>query len=149
MTFGDAVRTCLQQKYVTFQGRAARSEYWWFMLFVYGVSILLAGLALGMGGVQGFETGDFPMFSLILFVVLGLFFLGMILPLIAVTVRRFHDYNLSGWWYLAAIVVGFIPVVGFAGSIASFVVTVLKGTAGDNKFGPDPLMPATSADIFA
>lgn len=149
MTFSDAVRTCLKVKYATFQGRASRSEYWWFMLFIYGVSLILGGLALALGGARGFETGDMPVFAIILFILAGVFFLGMILPMIAVTVRRFHDYNLSGWWYLAAIVVGMVPFVGFAASIAAFVITVLKGTVGDNRFGPDPLLPATSADIFA
>ena len=55
MTFSDAVRTCLKVKYATFQGRASRSEYWWFMLFIYGVSLILGGLALALGGARGFE----------------------------------------------------------------------------------------------
>ncbi len=149
MTFGDAVRTCLTQKYVTFQGRASRSEYWWFNLFIYLCLGVIVGLGFAFGGIRGIETGDMPTLAIIMFVMSGVFFLAMILPLIAVAVRRFHDYNLSGWWYLGGIVLGMVPFVGFAASIAVFVITVLKGTAGDNKFGPDPLMPATSADIFS
>ena len=72
----------------------------------------------------------------------------MLLPIIAVTVRRFHDRDLSGWFYLAAIVLGFVPFVGILASIAAFVITVLKGTPGENKFGRDPLGPQHSADVF-
>ncbi len=68
--------------------------------------------------------------------------------MIAVAVRRLHDRNLSGWWYLAATLFGFIPVIGFLGSIAFLVVMLLPGTDGPNRFGEDPKDPH-SADVFA
>jgi len=153
MGFSEAVRTCLQQKYATFSGRASRSEYWWFLLFVTLVALVFFGIgSLLMGGMSGFENysagGDLPVGSMIFFGIGAVFYLAMLLPMIAVAVRRFHDRDLSGWIYLAAIVLGFVPFVGFLASIAAFVITVLKGTPGDNKYGRDPLGADHSADVF-
>ena len=72
---------------------------------------------------------------------MSLFILAGIIPSIAVTVRRLHDQNLSGWMYL----LGFIPYVG---GIVLIVFMCLEGTKGENRFGPDPMDPA-SADVFA
>ena len=152
MDFSEAVRTCLQLKYATFSGRASRSEYWWFFLFVFIVTMVFFGLGAAIIGTAGFADiqagGQMPVASMILFGIGGLLYLAMLLPIIAVTVRRFHDRDLSGWIYLAAIVLGFVPIVGFLASIAAFVITVLKGTDGENKFGRDPLGPQHSADVF-
>lgn len=152
MGFSEAVRTCLQLKYATFSGRASRSEYWWFFLFIMIVAIVLVGIGGGIMGASGFadlqQGGDLPVASIIFFGLAGLFYLAVLLPIIAVTVRRFHDRDLSGWYYLAAIVLGFVPFVGILASIAAFVITVLKGTPGENKFGRDPLGPEHSADVF-
>lgn len=153
MGFSEAIRTCLQLKYATFSGRASRSEYWWFFLFVALVAIVLFGIGGGIMGASGFEelqsgTAAMPVASMVFFGIGGIFYLAVLLPIIAVTVRRFHDRNLSGWIYLAAIVLGFIPVVGIIASIGAFVITVLKGNDGDNKFGRDPLGPQHSADVF-
>jgi uncharacterized membrane protein YhaH (DUF805 family) len=92
--------------------------------------------------------GRTPVATMVLFGVLGIFYLAMLLPMIAVGVRRFHDRNLSGWYYLAAIVLGAVPFVGFLASIAALILTVLKGTEGPNKFGRDPLGPEHSAEVF-
>lgn len=149
MGFKEAVRTCVREKYARFSGRASRSEYWWFMLFVYGVSFLLFVPFLVLGGIDTLGAGDIDVVSGIIIGVISIFFLAMFIPLISATVRRFHDRNLSGWWYLGLIIVGMVPVLGYAASIASIVITVLKGTEGDNKFGPDPLVEQKSADVFA
>lgn len=146
MGFKEAIRVCVQDKYVTFSGRASRSEYWWFMLAVF----LLAFVTFGLGmAFMDFDTGEPSVLSLTIFGIGGLVYLGLILPMISVLVRRFHDVNLSGWWYLGSIVAGFIPFVGILASIAVFVVTVLKGTDGENKFGHDPLKPQSSAEVCA
>lgn len=79
----------------------------------------------------------------------GLFILAILLPLISLQVRRFHDRNISGWWYLALVILGFIPYVGRATGLAIFVISVLRGTDGPNKFGPDPLRPEARAEVFA
>lgn len=150
MGFSEAVRTCLFEKYVTFSGRASRSEYWYFFLFYILVIVALTMLFLLVGGgLSSFETGEISGLAYLPAILGGLFVLGMFLPMISVAVRRFHDRNLSGWWYLAAIVAGMIPLVGILASIASFVITVLKGTPGANKFGRDPLGVDTNADVFA
>ena len=87
MTFGESISTCFS-KYATFGGRATRSEYWWWFLFV-----LLASIATGLIN----ET-------------LGsLFSLAVFLPGLAVYVRRLHDTDHSGWFILLAL----IPVIGW------------------------------------
>ncbi len=150
MGFSEAVRTCLFEKYVTFSGRAARSEYWYFFLFYMLVIIALMMLFLLLGGrTNALETGEISGLAYIPVILIVIFALGMFLPMISVGVRRFHDRNLSGWWYLASILAGMIPLVGFVASIAAFVITVLKGTPGQNKFGRDPLGVDTNADVFA
>ena len=152
MGFSEAVRTCLQQKYATFSGRASRSEYWWFFLFVTLIALVFFGIGGGIMGAAGIADvqagGDIPTVAIVFFGLGAVFYLAMLLPIIAVTVRRFHDRDLSGWIYLAAIVLGFVPFVGIIASIGAFVITVLKGTPGENKFGRDPLGPEHSADIF-
>ncbi|MFO6465800.1 DUF805 domain-containing protein [Jannaschia sp. KMU-145] len=127
MTFTDAVRTVLREKYATFSGRAARSEFWWFYLFT-----LVAGLAISLidrviFGVN--EDGDVN--GLFGFV----FALAIIVPSIAVAIRRLHDRDRSGWWMLLCLV----PLIG--GLILIFAFWIRRGTEGPNRFGPDPLAP--------
>jgi uncharacterized membrane protein YhaH (DUF805 family) len=74
--------------------------------------------------------------------------LASFIPSIAVVVRRLHDRDMSGWWYLGFIVLQIIPLIGWIASIAFFVITVLPGTDGPNRFGPDPIDPS-QADVFA
>lgn len=147
MGFTEAVRTVLKQKYATFSGRASRSEYWWFMLFYF-----LALVALGfLAGVLAFATSGGGAASPVSYavVICGLAILAVFLPLISLTVRRFHDRNISGWWYLALFVLGFVPYVGIVVGFAILVISVLPGTEGPNKFGPDPLRPEARAEVFA
>lgn len=146
MGFKEAVRVCLKEKYVTFSGRASRSEYWWFLLATFLIPALLVGIGVLT---MNFDTGEPSMLSIVAFFLAGLFYLAVILPMISVSVRRFHDKNLSGWWYLGGLLAGMIPYVGILASIAMFVVTVMRGTDGENRFGHDPLKPQSSADVFA
>ncbi|WP_345229517.1 DUF805 domain-containing protein [[Roseibacterium] beibuensis] len=111
-----AVRTCLS-KYVDFSGRAQRSEFWWFYLF----NIIGSAVA----NVIDTAVLGFPALSLI-------WMLGLILPGIAVSVRRMHDLDKSGWWIFIIL----IPIVGVILYIYWFVQ---RGTVGPNRFGPDPL----------
>lgn len=87
MTFGQSISTCFS-KYAVFSGRASRSEYWWFFLFNFLVSTVAEMLD---GAVEA------PVFSIIVS-------LGLLLPGIAVAVRRCHDSNHSGWWVICPIV---------------------------------------------
>lgn len=122
MGFTEAVRTVLTERYADFQGRAARPEYWWFVLFN-----LLVNIAIGIiAGILGETVGS--ILSLLVM-------LALIIPGIAVTVRRLHDTDRSGWWILIALV----PLVG---AIVLLVFMVLRGTPGENRFGP-----ATSGNV--
>lgn len=153
MGFKEAVRTCFS-KYFTLKGRAPRSEYWWFILFQYLVLIdMVAIMVMIAGGLE--QLGDDVMSGamgtgfIVLAILFVIVFIALFIPAITVQVRRFHDRDLSGWWVLAAMILGQIPYIGFVVSIAVLVVTVMKGTEGDNRFGPDPLQVQNSADVFA
>ncbi|WP_336098512.1 DUF805 domain-containing protein [Roseovarius sp. CH_XMU1461] len=149
MGFKEAICTVLKEKYATFQGRASRSEFWYFMLFTTLVGIACVGLGFATGGMDLLEGRNASALPMIFFGLYGLFYLAILIPTIAVTVRRLHDRNMSGWWYLGFIVGGMIPFVGPLISIAMIVILALKGTDGDNKFGPDPLRGAANSDVFA
>jgi uncharacterized membrane protein YhaH (DUF805 family) len=156
MGFQEAIRTCLKEKYVTFSGRAARSEYWYFYLFVLLATfalVIVLGLFFGIVYAalgEGAATGGF---LILLFILFGVGMIALYIPLVCAQVRRLHDRELSGWWILASILVGLVPfvgqVVGFIASIALLVFTILKGTDGGNKYGEDPLNPTSAADVFS
>ena len=79
----------------------------------------------------------------------GLYFLGILIPSIALYVRRLHDINQTGWIYLGLVVAGMIPLVGLLASIAQIVIACIPGTVGANKYGPDPKGGAMAVDTFA
>ncbi|GHE61162.1 membrane protein [Camelimonas fluminis] len=149
MGFGDAIRTVLKEKYATFSGRASRSEYWWFQLFYWLAFTAVAIVFGGLGAVLSGGDGNAASLYIAIGVPIGLLALATVVPLIALQVRRFHDRNLSGWWYLLLVVLGVIPYLGIVFSIAILVISILKGTDGPNKFGPDPLRPEATAEVFA
>lgn len=122
MGFGDAVRTCWK-KYGDFDGRAVRSEFWWWILFVTLLQVA-ASIVLTVFLIVFQDAGFLQWLGVMIFMVVAL---AVILPSIAVSVRRLHDRDLSGWWYL----LGFVPL----GSIVLFVWYVLPGTPGPNRFG--------------
>ena len=114
MGMGAAVTSVLG-KYATFSGRARRSEYWWFFLayfLVYFVAVIIDAL-LGV---------------MVLEVVVGL---AVLIPSLAVGVRRLHDVGQSGWWLLIAL----IPLVG---AIVLLVFACQDSQPGPNRWGPSP-----------
>lgn len=115
MTFGEAISTVLS-KYITFDGRARRSEYWYWFL-----AIVLVEIVVGIFYLMSSTLG------ILLYVVFGL---AIILPSIAVAIRRLHDTNRTGWWILLTL----IPF----GGLVLLVFYVLEGTPGDNQYGPSP-----------
>jgi uncharacterized membrane protein YhaH (DUF805 family) len=126
------------RKYANFQGRARRSEYWLFyLLFV----IVYVVLLVGSGALNPNKSGPSAL-GLIVSLIGGLAILGMFVPMLAVTVRRLHDTNRSGWWLL-------LSLIPFIGGLVVFVFTVLPGTSGSNTFGTDPKMPDTVATVFS
>ena len=122
MDFAQAVKTCLN-KYATFSGRAQRSEYWYFFLFMIVVNIVASVLDSAI-------FGDIPVLYLIST-------LALIVPSIAAGVRRLHDTDKSGWWLL----LGLIPIVG---AIVLIVFFCQRGTVGPNQFGADPQQASLS-----
>ena len=121
------------KQYVDFSGRARRREYWMFVLVNVVIVIVLSVIdtLLGTGGFRATAGGGSFYAANSLGLLSGLYTLAVLLPSIAVTVRRLHDTDRSGWWIL----LGFIPIIG--GNIL-LVFYVLEGTRGPNRFGPDP-----------
>ncbi|KAJ1682619.1 hypothetical protein LUZ63_022156 [Rhynchospora breviuscula] len=123
----EAVRRFFQ-KYATFTGRASRSEFWWWILvaaivnFVLNLLASIGGFALKPNG--EFEIGGFAVFVLI---VAGLWGLATIVPQIALTVRRLHDTNRSGFWY-------FIVLIPLIGSIVLLVFLLLDSDPQGARF---------------
>ncbi|RKU01881.1 DUF805 domain-containing protein [Burkholderia sp. Nafp2/4-1b] len=123
MNFTEAVRSVFNQ-YAKFDGRARRAEYWYFALLTGIVSIACQVLAA-----IGRDTGAISLLVLIVAMVASL---ALVLPSLAVTVRRLHDTGRSGWFLLIA----FIPIVG---GILLLVWMCSRGTDGPNRFGTDPI----------
>jgi len=119
MGFGEAISSGFRN-YVNFSTRAARSEYWFWILFYVIVMIVTAGIDIALFK----DTQVFPINSLA-----GL---ALLLPNIAVGVRRLHDIDRTGWWLL----IGLVPLIGL---IVLIVFFCTAGTPGQNRFGPDPL----------
>jgi uncharacterized membrane protein YhaH (DUF805 family) len=119
MQFPEAIRSGFRN-YVTFAGRAARSEYWYWTLFV-----VLASAAGAIADHAIFvDPGSTGLFD-------GLISLVLFLPGLAVSVRRLHDIDRTGWWLL-------IALTGI-GLIVLLVFDCMRGTIGPNRFGQDPL----------
>lgn len=131
------------KRYAEFSGRSRRLEYWLFALLnvvVFGVLLWVTGgmAAMTAPGLDGDPTaGVTALFGGAGMLVL-VYWLAVLIPNIAVNVRRLHDRDLSGWWYLGAIVGSMLPYVGMLVAIAYLVFMALPGTPGPNRFGPDP-----------
>ncbi len=135
------------KRYAEFSGRSRRKEYWSFALLNVIVYVALLAMMsvggfslsalMGAGGAMdsAFSPGPIVWLGLGL---MGLWGLAMLLPSVAVVIRRLHDRDMSGWWYLGVIVASMIPVVGLLAGIAFLVLMFLEGTKGPNRFGPDP-----------
>jgi len=111
-------------KYATFSGRASRSEYWWFILLQYLVSIPLEVLILLISNQLGSaSTTSAPTGNLAVSGIGNLWSLANFIPILAVTWRRLHDSNKSGWWYGAGLiggaVVGLLVTVGLIATVVS------------------------------
>lgn len=113
------------KKYADFNGRARRSEYWYFtlmnMIIIFGMYAVIIAAAVGRSGVL---AGIFGVLVII-------YALGTFIPALAATVRRLHDIGKSGWMYC----VSFIPL---AGPIWLLVLLATDSTPGENEYGPNP-----------
>ena len=140
MTFMESIRTCLKENYCNFEGRAPRSEYWWFALFAALLGIVTLVLDGFLGTYAVTSSGRMIGF------INSIFLLAILLPSIAVAVRRLHDTDRSGWFFLlilTPIVGAFFGDIGllvsFVGWIVLLVFFVQRGDSGSNRFGYDPL----------
>lgn len=134
MSFTDAVRTCIS-KFATFDGRATRSEFWWFYLFailigfIGYVPILILTL-IGASSNDGAISSIFTILTVIFWILWFIVVIALYIPLLAVGSRRLHDRGQSGWLQLLLLV----P----CGNIVLLVFWVMEGTPGDNAYGPKP-----------
>ncbi len=125
------------RKYADFTGRARRMELWLFWLLLIGIQIvfsILIGLVAGPTAAVADPTDPFAVLNGPAKALYGVFFLMMLallIPSLAVSIRRLHDTNRTGWWLL----LGLIP---FLGALVLLIFYLLDGTPGPNKYGPDP-----------
>ena len=166
----EATKTCLTKKYATFSGRARRSEYWWFMLAQYilnaalGIIMMLSVVAIVMvkatsGSIDDMSPLDFYLMNPGMWLIL-LICLALLIPNLAVTVRRLHDIGRSGWWLLVPMLASplllggsvvlaifnkdlwfFIPVAYLITLAIAIILLVWMATNGKketNKWGPSP-----------
>lgn len=133
MGFTEAIASVFN-KYATFSGRARRAEFWWFVLFsliaqtvANGIDQRMFGGGMFMMASSGrFDMGEHPsIFG-------AIYSLAVFIPTIAVTCRRLHDIDRSGWWQLIWI----IPLIGF---LVLLFWTTRQGDQGPNRFGDDPI----------
>ena len=117
--------TMVWQKYAQFDGRSRRKEYWMFALLnaVVYVVLYVAGLAAFLSGQRSV--------GIALFVVCIGYALAGLIPGIAVSVRRLHDTNKSGWWLLISLIPG-------VGGLILLVLMAIEGDPGPNLYGPSP-----------
>jgi uncharacterized membrane protein YhaH (DUF805 family) len=135
------------KRFAQFGGRSRRLEFWMWVLFVWIVGAVLTVIdtLMGFGGTSvtdaagvGYRwssygwTSSGPLVPIWFFVTL--------IPQLAVGVRRLHDLDKSGWWWLAAL-------VPFVGTIVLIVLWSVEGTRGPNRFGPDPLAGERDPDL--
>lgn len=130
MQMVDIWKTVVLQRYAKFDGRAGREEFWWFALatwLLYFVGWIVAGILWSVATALG----------VIAFIIMFGLSLALIVPSIALAIRRLHDTNKSGWWLL----IGLIPF----GGIVLIVFYILEGTSGPNDHGaaPEPAAVAT------
>ena len=110
------------KKYAVFGGSSRRKKYWYFVLFNIIVGVVLAGIDVLLGTFS---------FAQNIGLLSAIYSLAVLIPSLAVTVRRLHDIDRTGWW----IFINLIPLIG---TIVLLVFALLDGTPGSNRYGPNP-----------
>jgi uncharacterized membrane protein YhaH (DUF805 family) len=110
------------KNYAAFGGRARRAEYWWFVLFNFlaTLALIIVDSLIGLSA----QAGGIGILS-------GIYTLAVLIPGVAVAIRRLHDSGRSGWWFL-------ISLVPFVGGIILLVFLVLDSQPDSNQWGPNP-----------
>ena len=116
------------KQYADFEGRARRQEYWMFALINAIISFTLLGLAIVSAGVSNNDIG--ATLAMLFYALYGLYSLFILIPGIAVLVRRLHDIGKSGGWFF----ISFIPLIG---GIWLLVLLVTDSQSGKNEYGPN------------
>jgi uncharacterized membrane protein YhaH (DUF805 family) len=129
--FGGAVARGFK-KYATFTGRASRSEYWWWALFTFVTYLVLGLAAYALGIATSRDGGRTPgLLALPLIILFAVFFLGIIVPTLALTVRRLHDAGYSGLFAL-------LLLVPYLGSLIIMIFALLPSSPAGAKYDPVP-----------
>lgn len=171
------------RRYAEFSGRSRRMEFWMWKLFTFLIAMAFWVVMMAVGGAAMMSAGNDPQAMMAVggtvVVVMGiycLFALAIFIPDLAVTVRRLHDTDRSGWWILAPLVPYAVAIMASVAGAASggkdgaavivivalvcmlvalglgitlLVFMFLEGTRGPNRFGPDPKQPEANAQVFA
>ena len=133
LRFCEAIDKVFRQNYANFNGRARRSEYWFWYLF----NILVESVLFLPAQVFKFQQGQIPVVLTVMYYIYIGFFIITFIPGLAVTVRRLHDIGKSGWWILIV----FIP---FVGAIILLVFTCFDSEHGPNEWGDSPKYTVTN-----
>ena len=119
------------KKYAVFSGRSRRAEFWYFVLFNLIVAIVLSLIDRLIGTFSGASN---------IGILSGIYSLAVLIPTLALWVRRLHDIDRTGWWVL----INLIPLIG---TIVLLVFALTPGTPGSNQYGPDPKQATGEARV--
>ncbi len=117
------------KNYANFEGRARRKEYWMFTLFNMLINFGIIAILIALTAITA--EVELSVIAMILWGIFFLYIVGMIIPTLAVTVRRLHDTGNSGWMYL-------VSMIPFVGGIWLLILTITEGDQGRNQYGADP-----------
>jgi uncharacterized membrane protein YhaH (DUF805 family) len=136
--FVDAIKRGFK-KYATFSGRASRSEYWWWYLFTFLTYLVLGLATYGVGIATSRDGGRTPGAAAIpLIILLAVFALGIIVPTLALNVRRLHDAGYSGWLVL-------LMLIPYVGGLIIMIFALLPSSPAGAKYDPIPATPTSYA----
>jgi uncharacterized membrane protein YhaH (DUF805 family) len=160
------------KRYAEFSGRSRRKEYWMFVLGIILLDVVWVVLASATGGLAAATIGPdgtppsmagMMMGMGFIGLIFAIIFLGLLIPSLAVTVRRLHDVDRTGWWVLApygpmilagvfiamgsATLAMLLYLIGLVAGLALLIFMFMEGTKGPNRFGEDP-KGATNAEVF-
>jgi uncharacterized membrane protein YhaH (DUF805 family) len=122
----DTFKKCVTVNYANFTGRANRREYWYFQIIACLIYIVLSIIAFLV-----FSYNQELVVIIAVIVIIGIAALGMIVPMLALTVRRLHDFNWSGWFIL-------LELIPYVGGVFPIIFGCIQGTPGPNNFGYPP-----------
>ena len=152
--FMESVKKVLLQNYVNFSGRARRSEFWFYNLFLFIIEIILNTIFIILklstnsntpsGNATYLDFNAFPWYLKTILIIEGILSLAFFLPSLAAWVRRLHDIGKSGWWIL----IGIIPIVNFVGGFVLLYFFILDSQFEANEYGPSPKYMSVSEGGF-